>query len=116
MLTKDGIEVGWPYCDRAGTTLTAKELHALIDKNTDAAARLVAHAHLTRPQVDFLYATTTSTARWGHTRRRIGKRIVSTGTEEFCRGIGERKLTAIFSHAETWQDKRALREALLAAS
>jgi len=116
MLSRDGIEVAWPYCDRPGSTHTAKELLALIDKNTDAATKLVAHAHLTRAQIAFLYAATPRIYEWGLRRRMAGKRILQSGLLEFCAGIGEKRLIGLFGKEALRNDKRALRRALLAFS
>lgn len=84
----------WRYSDAPGTTLTSVELQAL--QSSDACIRAIAHAGLTRGQVNQLYRKTQALRWLGARRRLLGKRILASGLADYCDGIGEGKLMKVF--------------------
>ncbi len=83
--------------------------------DTDASKRAIAHATLTRGQIERLYRRTKALVKLGHRRRMLGKRILDSKLENYCEGIGEKKLMAIFS-PNAPQDRQSRIKALLSFS
>jgi hypothetical protein len=113
MRSRDGVDIDWPYSDVPGTTLTHAQVVAVLSR--DPCERAIAHAELTRGQIDRLYRKTKYLNDLGHRRRLLGKRILQSGLAPYCHGIGEVKLMKVFS-PNAPDDKQSRIRALLALS